>query len=72
MTTIPTGIVKWFNTATGYGFIKPEDGGADVFVHANAAERAGLGPLRDGQRVQFAPRPGRHGRLSAEHLSEAD
>ena len=47
------GTVKWFNTAKGYGFIQPEDGGKDVFVHISAVERAGLGTLKEGQRVEF-------------------
>ena len=47
------GTVKWFNTTKGYGFIQPEDGGKDVFVHISAVERAGLGTLKEGQRVEF-------------------
>ncbi len=47
------GTVKWFNTQKGYGFIQPEDGGADVFVHISAVERAGLSTLNDGQKVSF-------------------
>lgn len=47
------GTVKWFNAAKGFGFIQPEDGGKDVFVHISAVERAGLGTLREGQRVEF-------------------
>ena len=69
---LQTGTVKWFNTTKGYGFIEPDDGSNDVFVHVRAVERAGLGTLRDGQRVSFAPRAGRDGRLSAEYLSAAD
>lgn len=48
-----SGTVKWFNTTKGYGFIQPEDGGADVFVHVSAVERAGLRGLNEGQRVSF-------------------
>jgi CspA family cold shock protein len=48
-----TGTVKWFNTTKGYGFIQPEDGGKDVFVHISAVEKAGLRGLNDGQRVGF-------------------
>jgi CspA family cold shock protein len=48
-----TGTVKWFNTTKGYGFIQPEDGGKDVFVHISAVEKAGLRGLNDGQRVSF-------------------
>ena len=47
------GTVKWFNTTKGYGFIQPEDGGADVFVHISAVEKAGLRSLNEGQRVSF-------------------
>ena len=48
-----TGTVKWFNTTKGFGFIQPEDGGKDVFVHISAVERAGLRSLNEGQRVEF-------------------
>ena len=48
-----TGTVKFFNTQKGFGFIQPEDGSADVFVHATALERAGLAPLNEGQKVKF-------------------
>jgi CspA family cold shock protein len=47
------GTVKWFNTTKGYGFIQPEEGGADVFVHVSAVEKAGLRSLNEGQRVSF-------------------
>ena len=47
------GTVKWFNSAKGYGFIQPEDGGKDVFVHVSAVERAGLRSLNEGQRVSY-------------------
>ncbi len=50
---MPTGIVKWFNPAKGYGFIQPEDGSKDVFVHITALERAGLNNLNEGQKVQY-------------------
>lgn len=48
-----TGTVKWFNTTKGYGFIQPEDGGKDVFVHISAVQRAGLQTLNEGQRLSF-------------------
>lgn len=50
---MPTGTVKWFNSVKGYGFIQPDEGGADVFVHISAVERAGLRGLNEGQRVGF-------------------
>ena len=66
------GTVKWFNTSKGYGFIKPEDGSADVFVHISAVERAGIGTLRDGQRVSFElERAPRRGKTSATNLQIA-
>src|SRR5580700_10693013 len=52
-TTMPIGKVKWFNPQKGYGFIQPEDGSKDVFVHISAVERAGMGSLNEGQRVSF-------------------
>lgn len=48
-----TGTVKWFNGQKGYGFIQPDDGGKDVFVHATAVERAGLGQLIEGQKIEY-------------------
>jgi len=66
------GTVKWFNPAKGYGFIQPEDGSKDVFVHISAVERAGLSTLREGQRVEYELTPGRDGRSSAENLVVAD
>ena len=69
---MPTGTVKWFNATKGCGFIAPEDGSKDAFVHISAVERAGLGTLREGQRVSFEIRPGRDGKSSAEELSVAE
>ena len=66
---MPTGTVTWFNTSKGFGFIAPDDGGDDVFVHISAIERSGLRTLGEGERVRFEPRPGRDGRLCAEDLS---
>jgi len=63
------GTVKWFNAQKGYGFIQPDDGGKDIFVHISAVERAGMSTLRDGQKVSFeivADR--RSGKASAENL----
>ncbi len=64
-----TGTVKWFNAAKGYGFIEPEDGSKDVFVHISAVERAGLSSLSEGQRVSYELQPGQQGKSSAENLS---
>jgi len=69
---MPTGTVKWFNTTKGYGFIAPEDGSQDAFVHISAVERAGLGTLHEGQRVSYELRPGRNGKSSAEELAVAE
>ena len=65
---MPTGTVKWFNTTKGYGFIAPDDGGKDVFVHISAVQRAGLTGLQDNQKVQFEMQSGRDGRSSASDL----
>ncbi|MCS6876698.1 MAG: cold-shock protein [Geminicoccaceae bacterium] len=62
------GIVKWFNATKGYGFLRPEKGGPDAFVHISAVERAGLETLREGQRVQYELVRGRNGKSSAENL----
>jgi CspA family cold shock protein len=64
-----TGTVKWFNAAKGYGFIEPEDGSKDVFVHISAIERAGLNSLSEGQKVSYELQPGQQGKSSAENLS---
>jgi cold shock protein len=62
-----TGTVKWFNSTKGYGFIQPQDGGKDVFVHISAVERAGLSSLKEGQSVEYEVVENR-GKSSAEHL----
>jgi CspA family cold shock protein len=69
---MPTGTVKWFNPAKGFGFIEPEDGGKDAFVHISAVERAGLSTLQEGQKVTYELQPGRDGKSSAEDLAVAD
>ncbi len=66
---MPTGTVKWFNTTKGYGFIAPEDGGKDVFVHISAVERSGLTGLADDQKVSFELEEGRDGRQMAGNIS---
>ena len=63
------GTVKWFDEKRGYGFIAPENGSKDAFVHISALERAGLSTLGEGQKVRFEVRPGRDGKSSAEELS---
>ena len=65
------GTVKWFNATKGFGFIAPETGGKDVFVHISAVERSGLTGLADNQKVTFDVQTGRDGRESAENLSLA-
>jgi len=64
-----TGTVKWFNPTKGYGFIEPEDGSKDAFVHISAVERAGLSTLTEGQKVSYEVQPGQNGKSSAENLT---
>ena len=67
-----TGTVKWFNATKGFGFIQPDDGGADVFVHISAVERSTLGSLQEGQKVGFElERDQRSGKMSAGQLTAA-
>jgi len=63
------GTVKWFDTIKGFGFIQPDDGGKDAFVHISAVERAGLSTLNEGQKVSYEVQPGQDGKSSAENLS---
>jgi cold shock protein len=65
------GTVKWFNPTKGFGFIQPEGGGQDVFVHISAVERAGLGNLHEGQKVSFELERGQQGKTSAVNLQQA-
>ncbi len=63
------GTVKFFNTTKGYGFIEPEDGSKDAFVHISAVERAGMSTLSEGQKVSYELQPGQNGKSSAENLA---
>ncbi len=65
------GTVKWFNSTKGYGFIQPEDGSKDVFVHISAVERSGLGHLGEGQRIEYDLERGQQGKSSAVNLRSA-
>jgi len=65
------GTVKWFNAQKGYGFIQPEDGSKDVFVHISAVERSGMDNLHEGQRVSFELERGQQGKTSAVNLQSA-
>ena len=68
-----TGTVKWFNATKGYGFIQPDNGGKDAFVHISAVERAGISVLSEGQKIQFDLKTDtRSGKLSAENLKPVD
>jgi len=66
-----SGTVKWFNATKGYGFIQPDDGSKDVFVHISAVERAGLRSLVDGQKLTYAVEQGNNGKSSAVDLKTA-
>jgi len=66
-----TGTVKWFNSTKGFGFIQPDDGGSDVFVHISAVERAGMRDLTEGQKISFEMmRDNKSGKMAAEKLAE--
>jgi CspA family cold shock protein len=65
---MPKGTVKWFNSQKGYGFIQPDDGSKDVFVHISAVERAGLANLNEGQSVSYDVERGQQGKTSAVNL----
>jgi cold shock protein len=68
VSAMPAGIVKFFNTTKGYGFIAPDGGGKDVFVHITALQRSNIATLTEGQKVSFDLSPGRDGRISADNL----
>ena len=69
---MPIGTVKFFNATKGFGFISPETGGTDAFVHISAVERAGMGTLNEGQRVSYDLEPDRNGKHAATNLASAD
>jgi cold shock protein len=68
---LSNGTVKWFNTTKGYGFIAPDDGAKDVFVHISAVTRSGIGSLHEGQRISFELERGQQGRVAAVNLRQA-
>ena len=67
-----TGTVKWFDATKGYGFIVPDEGGKDVFVHISAVERAGLQTLKDNQKISYELEEGRNGHMAASQLQVQD
>ncbi len=69
---MPTGVVKWFNPTKGFGFIVPDEGGNDVFVHISAVASAGLTSLNEGQKVQYEVVPSRDGKFEADNLVVLD
>ena len=69
---MPTGTVKWFNPTKGFGFIQPDDGGQDAFVHISAVEKAGLTTLNEGQKVEYELTAGRDGRSAADNIVVID
>jgi CspA family cold shock protein len=69
---MPQGTVKWFNPTKGYGFIAPDSGGKDVFVHISAVQKAGLRSLNEGQKIGFEVEQQQNGRAAAVNLTQAD
>ena len=65
---MPTGTVKWFNATKGFGFIEPDEGGTDVFVHISAVQNAGMDGLNEGQKVSYELEQGRNGKTAAGDL----
>jgi CspA family cold shock protein len=70
-TLMAIGTVKWFNAQKGFGFLVPDDGSKDVFVHVSAVERSGIGNLREGQKLSYDLETGRQGKVSAVNLKQA-
>jgi CspA family cold shock protein len=68
---VAKGTVKWFNASKGFGFIQPDDGSKDVFVHISAVESSGLGTLNEGQKIQYDLNKGQDGKTSAANLKAA-
>jgi cold shock protein len=66
------GTVKWFNPSKGYGFVEPSDGSKDVFIHISALERAGIGSLNEGQKIEYELVPGNNGKSSADNVKLVD
>lgn len=66
------GTVKWFNPSKGYGFVEPADGSKDVFIHISALERAGIGSLNEGQKIEYELVPGNNGKTSADSVKLVD
>ncbi len=66
------GTVKWFNPTKGYGFIEPSEGGKDVFIHISALQRAGIGSLSEGQKIEYEVVTGNNGKASAESVKVVD
>ena len=69
---MPTGTVKWFNVTKGYGFITPDEGGKDAFVHISAVRDSGMESLTEGQKLEFELVPGRDGREAAANLKAVE
>jgi cold shock protein len=69
---MPSGTVKWFNAMKGFGFVEPDDGGKDVFLHISAVERSGIGTPREGQRISYDLERDQRGRVSATNLRAAE
>ncbi len=70
-TPMTTGTVKWFNATKGYGFIQPEDGSKDIFLHISEVQKAGLRDVREGERLEFEVLSGRDGKASAGNIRKA-